>query len=97
DIRVNVRNTLSHNQPALIKTTFYDGAGAGVGSVSSEMNAASGAVTGIEQKFALNNPHRWSLEDPYLYKAVTEVYAGGKAVDSYTTFIGVRSFDFDAG
>ena len=39
-------------------------------------------------------PHRWSLEIPYLYTAVSEVLVGGKVVDSYRTPFGIRTIEF---
>ena len=44
---------------------------------------------------AVENPHLWSCEDPYLYTVVTEVYAGDTLVDSYETTTGIRHIAFD--
>ncbi|WP_418698665.1 beta-galactosidase GalA [Bacteroides sp.] len=41
-------------------------------------------------------PHLWSLDDPYLYTLLTEVYQGDRLVDSYTTVTGIRHIRFDA-
>ncbi len=38
----------------------------------------------------------WSTDTPYLYTMKTEVYAGGKQVDCYTTPFGIREVRFDA-
>jgi beta-galactosidase len=43
----------------------------------------------------VSNPTLWSLENPYLYKMVTTVFSGGKAVDSYETTFGIRSIRWD--
>ncbi len=43
----------------------------------------------------LKKPHLWSIEDPYLYKAVTKIFEKGVLVDEYTTPFGIRSFKFD--
>ena len=37
----------------------------------------------------------WSVENPQLYKAVTEVYFDGKLTDSYETLFGIRYFKYD--
>jgi beta-galactosidase len=44
---------------------------------------------------AVENPHLWSCEDPYLYKVMTEVYADGNLVDTYETTAGIRHIAFD--
>lgn len=50
----------------------------------------------FEQHFTIDKPHLWSPEEPYLYKAITRVYAAGRLQDTYTTPFGVRSIEFVA-
>ncbi|MEI9809789.1 MAG: glycoside hydrolase family 2 TIM barrel-domain containing protein [Bacteroidota bacterium] len=49
----------------------------------------------VAQKFMLSNPVLWSVDNPYLYKAVTQLISNGRVVDEYTTYFGIRSFVFD--
>jgi len=49
----------------------------------------------LVQKFNVTNPSLWSVDKPYLYKAVTQLLSNGKLVDEYTTPFGIRSFVFD--
>ena len=44
----------------------------------------------------MKQPLLWSLEERNLYKLVTEVEAGGEAVDRYETPFGIRALKFDA-
>lgn len=44
----------------------------------------------------VKNPALWSVDRPYLYKAVTKVMKEGRVIDRYETGFGVRSFNFDA-
>ena len=50
----------------------------------------------FEQNFLVNAPCLWSPETPYLYKAVSKVYADGKQTDEYTTRFGIRSIEIIA-
>lgn len=50
----------------------------------------------ITSKLLIENPHLWSTDDPYLYKAVSQIIVNGKVVDNYETKFGVRYFNFDA-
>lgn len=43
----------------------------------------------------LTNPHLWSVDHPYLYKAVTKIMADGKTTDEVSNSFGIRSFVFD--
>ena len=49
-------------------------------------------------KFSLLNSklHKWSLQDPYVYKVRTQLIAGGQVVDEVETTTGFRDFRFDA-
>jgi beta-galactosidase len=56
--------------------------------------AKAAAVTA--QEIIVNKPVLWTLENPYLYKAITIVMENGKPVDEYSTSFGIRYFKFDA-
>ncbi len=54
---------------------------------------------GMEKQIShltVTNPHLWSVDSPYLYHMVTEVYEENRLVDSYTTPFGIRHIAFDA-
>ena len=40
-------------------------------------------------------PELWSVRNPYLYTAITEVRVGNKLTDRYRTTFGIRKFDWD--
>lgn len=44
----------------------------------------------------LANPKLWSLDDPHLYKMISEIYINDEVIDTYETTFGVRSIHFDA-
>src|SRR5690606_27561965 len=50
----------------------------------------------IRQELSLPEPVLWSVENPYLYRAVTRVYLDGRLADRYETPFGIRYFNFDA-
>jgi beta-galactosidase len=50
----------------------------------------------VKQQVTLENPRFWSLNDPYLYRAVVLLKIGAQVVDSINTRFGVRSIRFDA-
>ena len=43
----------------------------------------------------LKNPERWDIDNPYLYKLNTELWANGKRIDGSTTTAGLRSLEFN--
>ena len=42
----------------------------------------------------IDDPHRWSLDDPYLYKLATIVKRDGKVIDDLATPFGIRSLQW---
>jgi beta-galactosidase len=50
----------------------------------------------FEQNFIVDNPNLWTPETPYLYTAVSKVYADGQQTDEYTTRFGIRDIQFVA-
>ncbi len=44
----------------------------------------------------IKKPHKWSCEDPYIYKVRTQLIVAGKVVDEVETTTGFRDFKFDA-
>lgn len=50
----------------------------------------------FEQHLTIDHPHLWSPESPYLYQAVTRVWADGRIQDVYETTFGIRSIEFVA-
>jgi beta-galactosidase len=74
-------------KPDAIVSRIYDADG-------KQVAKAKGKST--EQTFEIKNPRLWDLDDPHLYKIVTDLVVKGKVVDSYTTTFGIRQFSFDA-
>jgi beta-galactosidase len=50
---------------------------------------------GQGQPLTIDHPALWSLESPYLYRAVVLVRSGGHTVDSQTVRFGIRSVTID--
>jgi beta-galactosidase len=95
-LRTTIRNERLAAQPIVVRTTVYDSAGKEVATVSTEARVPGDSVTEIAQALTVLQPVLWSLERPYLYRAVSRVTCGDKPCDDYATPFGVRSFVFRA-
>jgi len=96
-LKVNVKN-MADKQAYTIKVFIYDAAGKVVsmgGSIPSAKQLDETEST-FNNTFKINKPVLWSVEHPYLYKVVTQVLTGKAVVDTYTTSLGIRYFNFDA-
>ena len=70
--------------------TVYDASGRKKASASSVVKNNH-----IEQRLVIQQPQLWSVEKPYLYKAVVELKSVSGELDTYETSFGIRYFDFD--
>jgi len=91
--KVRIQTSLkdADNGNVNLKTTVFDSNGKAVKSTVSRVTAAV-----VNQDLTIDNPHLWSVGNPYLYKVVSQVVAGNRVVDTYTTPLGIRYFNFDA-
>lgn len=94
---VQLATLLSGTQPndgnIQISTQILDADNKVVGEQKSNLSKSEAI---IHQNFKLSNPQLWSVDQPYLYRAVTQVLDGSTLVDQYETPFGVRYFNFDA-
>jgi len=96
-LKVNVKN-MADKQAYTIKVFIYDAAGKVVsmgGSIPSAKQLDETEST-FNNTFKINKPVLWSPERPYLYRVVTQVLTGKTVIDTYTTSLGIRYFNFDA-
>ncbi len=96
-ILTDVTNDADASANCRVISTVLDPAG----NVAGKIAAAPASVPGwnqhtFQQQVTFNQPALWSLEQPNLYKLITEVEAGGRSADRYETSFGIRTIAFDA-
>lgn len=89
DIPVDVKQTISAT------TSILNKEGQVVAKKITAVPSMQDTPVTVAQNFTVNNPLLWSVDRPYLYKAITQILSNGKVVDEYTTPFGIRSFAFD--
>jgi beta-galactosidase len=95
---VNIKTKLRNYGGAAtvnLQTNILDASGKVVATQSSNNLSLRDSVTESEQQFKITSPTLWSIDKPYVYKAVTRVIQNGKTIDEYQTTFGVRYFNFD--
>jgi beta-galactosidase len=97
---VSLKTSIRHctGKPGLVtlSTSIYNAAGKLWGKAISFGVKLNDSLTQVDQNIILNHPSLWSVENPYLYKAVTKVLVNNKVIDEYNTPLGIRYFEFDA-
>jgi beta-galactosidase len=77
--------------------TVLDTAGKQITSVSENVQVPDFYKTAnFTSKLQIKNPLLWDIENPNLYRLVTEIKQNGKIIDRYETPFGIRTMKFDA-
>jgi beta-galactosidase len=96
NIRTTIRNERHVAQPLVLVTVIYDSAGGEAGVLLTKgVVVPADSVVEIDHAITIGHPTLWSLERPYIYRAVSRVTCSDKTCnDDYTTTFGVRSAEF---
>ena len=92
---IEVQNSYAIDKNIVIETKIFDIDNKLVAGSESIENIKSGEKTVISSKTVLENPNLWYTRKPYLYTVESVIKVDGKAVDSYNTVLGVRTFEFN--
>ncbi len=95
DDRADIKVTVDIENPEKakklqVKATLTDADGKVVSQSAAGVNNGKSTLT-----LRLKNPERWDIDNPYLYKLNTELWANGKRIDGSTTTAGLRSLEFN--
>ncbi|OPJ61948.1 glycoside hydrolase family 2 TIM barrel-domain containing protein [Clostridium oryzae] len=97
---VNVKATLVNEYDKVVDLKFesyiLNQNGIIVAQTSSSTLMQLKSNTELKQVLKVQDPKLWSLDEPYMYKLVTEVKYEDTIVDSCTTNLGIREIEFDS-
>ncbi len=94
-IKTTIDNNGYDRADITVKTIIYNAKGVVAKTASAALNISSGDKNNVTQNIVITNPTLWTLENPSLYKAISQIIQKGKVVDEYTTSFGIRTFTFD--
>ena len=95
-IETAVTNETAASRDITVQTALLAPDGHTVATIESSASVAAGAAETLKQQIIFATPQLWSLEEPQLYRAVSEVRAAGQVLDQQTTPFGIRRFLFAA-
>ncbi len=94
-IKTTIDNSGYDRADITVKTIIYNTQGVAAKTASAALHISSGDKNNVTQNIIITNPTLWTLENPSLYKAVSQIIQKGKVVDEYATSFGIRTFTFD--
>ncbi|MGQ1784500.1 glycoside hydrolase family 2 TIM barrel-domain containing protein [Saccharicrinis sp. GN24d3] len=89
-IDTEVVNRTESSVSLSLKTRILNDLGMEVENVTSSLILSTAENKTLSQEITIANAHRWSVENPYLYTAVSEVWQGSELLDNVVTRFGVR-------
>jgi beta-galactosidase len=96
NLEITLRNANKKDASVNVKTVIYDAGMNQIAASETKAEILAGGNKKVIQKFNVEKPKLWSIENPYLYKAYTAIYEDGKIQDDYITPFGIRTINFDA-
>lgn len=97
---VQVQTQIKNDYPApksfQLKTVIVDAAGAKAAEITDKFSLPAKSEQEFTRQIEVKNPHRWDLNDPYVYRAYSIILLENEVVDSYETRFGIRTIRFDS-
>lgn len=94
-IQTTLKNDLKLRREIKIFQRVYDASDTEIANTDGSVIMLPGTTKEYLQQINIPNPILWSIENPYRYKIVTSLYVQGLLKDEYTTYTGIRTFNFD--
>jgi beta-galactosidase len=94
-VTTRLENPSDSPRRARLETLIVDAAGQPRATLTQEIALGAGITEITQTAPALMTPNLWSLDSPYLYRAVSTLYDGGRAADRIMTPFGIRFMGYD--
>lgn len=95
--KVKVENKTGKVQPIEIATTIYEKNGTVKATFKTPYSLLPQGRQEVKYEINVKNPHLWQgLDDPYLYKVVTQIRKDNQVVDEIVEPLGIRKFELIA-
>lgn len=97
EVKIKIENKYKEARSIQLSTTIYETNGKVKAKQQTPVTVYPQGRQFYFHNFSIKNPHLWQgLEDPYLYKVVTQVLSEGKVIDEVVQPLGLRHFELKA-
>lgn len=94
-IKTDIRNRLTQTANVTLRTSITDASDRKVTQAEATSSLSGDSGQTLTTSLSIPSPHRWDVDDPYMYTAVSEIIDHNRVVDRYLTLFGVRTVQFD--
>jgi beta-galactosidase len=97
-VKIKIDNKSGKKQPIELLTTVFEKDGSIKAKQSTQYTLLPQGRQTVTQQILVKSPHLWQgLDDPYLYKVVTQIKKNNQVIDEVTTPLGLRKFELRTG
>lgn len=93
-VNTEIKNYGSEPATFEVVNRLGDANGKQVFRLTETLTLQPGETRVVRQESAVNNPQRWSVENPYLYKLTSMIKRNGKTTDEISTPFGIRTLSW---
>jgi beta-galactosidase len=94
-VRTEIENERPRGAEISLETVVLNADGRSVAGTMNPTHLSPNAVEVKNVQLDLARPHRWDVDDPYLYTVVSTIREGQRVLDRFSTPLGVRTLEFD--
>ncbi len=94
-ISTTIRNSTDKSARLILISSVYNPSGKKVATARQTGINLADSMGVFSQEVTIENPDLWSVDEPDLYRVVTEIISEDRVADRYETQFGIRSFAFD--
>jgi beta-galactosidase len=95
-VQTRIQNDSDAERTCTLRTTLLDPNGSSAGVAKTETSVPAHDEKVITTAISVASPKLWSPDAPSLYRAVSAIHAGDKAVDEVRTTFGIRTLRISA-
>jgi beta-galactosidase len=96
-VSVKLKNSGHENSEGKLVTFISDTDDRVIDKTEKSIEIEPEGTLSVEHSLKITQPSLWSVDNPHLYRATSQVVVKGKIIDSYSVQFGVRTLDFSAG
>jgi beta-galactosidase len=97
-VKIKIDNKSGKKQPIELLTTVFEKDGSIKAKQSTQYTLLPQGRQTVTQQILVKSPHLWQgLDDPYLYKVVTQIKKNNQVIDEATAPLGLRKFELRTG
>jgi beta-galactosidase len=95
-LSVELKNSGHENSEGKLVTFISDTDDRIIDKTEKSVEIKQEGILSVEQSLKITQPSLWSVDNPHLYRATSQVVVKGNIIDSYSVQFGVRTLGFSA-